>query len=139
MISTWVSTVGLSARTISPYTPSGPHLPRCSLSYPKDGHTRDPETLPRTIVAAIYNIFSMEKLKVKGVDTTSEPTKIESKERVQGPYLLFLFCVVIPHLLVNERGWNRLYNKREDTPITSTVECQGWKTIRVSRLSFGQT
>ena len=66
----------------------------------------------------------MEKLKVKGVDTTSEHTEIEGKERVQGPCLLFLFCVAIPHLLVHDRGWNRLYNKREDTPITSTGQYQ---------------
>ena len=123
MISTWAGTVGLSARTIAPYSPSGPHLPRCSLPYPEGGQTRGLETLLvlRTIVAAIYNIFSMEKLKVKGVDTTSEPTKIESKERVQGAYLSFLFCVPIPHLVVNERGG---IGPVTNIPITSTAHSQ---------------
>ena len=120
MISTWAGTVGLSARTIAPYSLSGPHLPKCSPPYPEDGQTRGPETLPRTIATAIYNIFSMEKLKVKVVDTTSEPTKTESKERVQGAYLLFLFCVPIPHLVVNEREWSRSCNKHPNHRIPWT-------------------
>ena len=97
MISTWASTVGLSARTIAPYSLSGPHLPRCNLSYPEDGLTRGPETLSRTIVAAIYNIFSMEKLKVKVVDTTSEPTKIESNKTGSGSLpLIAVLCYNSP-------------------------------------------
>ena len=124
MISAWASTVGLSTRTIAPYSPSVWEGVVCSTLKTDRPEARN-TIIPRTIGAAIYNnIFSMEKLKVRVVDTTSEPTKIESKEPVQGPYLLFLFCVAIPHLLVNERGWNRLYNKYEDTPITSIAHYQ---------------